>query len=229
MREINSTIGADPDSLFLRIKNDIDGAASNGKTLNDLLGMFHRGYPTVKILELLASGNVTTVRAAAWLLSEIGGAACIHRASVWFLLESEDPKVRFSIINFVVVCAGDGDGELIVKLMNCLSDSNAAVRWKALDAIVRLSDLQVRAASEWLVRNQPDYSYMTAIGLLNHKQTVAVERAVERIEAGQNASGIQGKLITLSAIRAKLPLSRIQDLVEKLNDNDLREFLDDFD
>lgn len=227
--ETNITIGADSDSLFRRIKNNINGAANSGEALNDLLEMFHGGYPTAKVLELLGSSNASTIRAAAWLMSELGTAACVHSDSVWFLLESEDPKVRFSIINCVVVCAGDADGEVIAKLISHLLDSNATIRWKALDAVVRLSDLQINAALNWLGRNRACCSYMAEIRLLSLERSLAIERVIESIEAGRNVSEMAGKLIAVSAIRAKLPLDRVRKLADKLDDDDLHDFLADLD
>lgn len=226
--ETSSALGKDPESLLRRIRNDTDGAASNGQALNDLLGEFHRGYPTRKLVELSRSTNPSTVRAAAWLVSELGAAACAHSSNFWPLLESTDPKVRFSIIDCVTVCAGNSDGQAIAKLIDSLLDASSAVRWKALDAVVKLSGWQLDTGWTWLTKHRPNCSYMYCVKLLNHAATAAVQHEVEQVEGGRRVSEMEGKLIVVSGIRAKLAPERLRAVAETLGDDDLRDFLEDF-
>jgi hypothetical protein len=226
--ETSSALGNDPDSLLRRIKNDIDGAASNGKALNDLLEEFHRGYPTKKLIELSRSSNPSVVRSAAWLLSELGTAACAQSSHFWRLLESTDPKIRFSLIDCVTVCAGDSDGDVIVKLIDSLLDASSAVRWKALDALVKLSERQLDAGWTWLKKNRPNCPYSDSVKLLSCAAAPAVRHEVEQLESGVRVSEMERKLIVASGIRANLPLERLRAVAATLGDDDLQDFLEDF-
>lgn len=228
MNSVKAAEWSNFDALLRRVKENVGGAANDGRILNDLLHKLHNGYPTQSLLGLLEASDISTIRAAAWLLSELGTGACNLRTSIWPLLEFADARVRFSAIDCVVVCAGCDDGEIIARLFGLLSDADGSVRWKALDAVVKLSNEQIEAGCDWLKRNQLYSPSANIFMLLCDSAEDAICEHLSKAEAGQINSKMQRKVVFAAAIRRKCSVERLRVLANLLEDYDLIDFLDDF-
>ena len=82
----------------------------SGKVANDLLTEFHFGYPLDNLRPLLHNDNTELVKIGTWIASELGeeGNALLNDVSP--LLQHEDSKVRFFVINCILLWADPSKG-----------------------------------------------------------------------------------------------------------------------
>lgn len=149
----------------------------DGRDVNELLSELHRGYPVEKLRPLLQTGNVSAVRAAAWLASELGSLAAPLLHDVPGLLTHSESYVRFYALDVVLVNAGHDDGELLARAAILVVDSVESVRWKALQFLARASEEQL-AVSIPCQRHQGIAAF-TAWLLDSHRS----DEVIERLEA----------------------------------------------
>jgi hypothetical protein len=136
------------DALIERILTvgDIDG-----ETSNELITEFYsHGYPVEKLLPLLRSQKDDAVRAGAFLAEELGAKAAPLLPELTFLLGHRDRRVRYDVLDAVLVAATPLDGEIIAKAISLVEDQDRVVRAKALSFLVRAHPQQMSAAVRYL-------------------------------------------------------------------------------
>lgn len=215
------------DRLLGRVQANIDGSASNGVVLNDLLDEFCNGLPVEKVLPLLESENASVARAGAWIVSELGSRACSLFETIKRHLDSDDPSVRFCIADCVLLCAKGTDAEPIAKTAHFLEDPDASVRWKAIDTLIKLNPQQVSACARFLEENASTGHFLEGFKQLTVADS-APQGFTRVLQVGQPADPVTNKFSFIAAIRSRVDRRELERIVLSTNDQDLREFLDDF-
>lgn len=116
------------------------------QTANELLREFFRGYPVAYLKPLLASSQEDTVKAAAWIASELGEAAAPLLGDIGSLLHHQLPYVRFFALDAVLVLAPPQRGDLIAAAVQLIDDLDEGVRWKTMQFLMRATAPQLRAS-----------------------------------------------------------------------------------
>jgi hypothetical protein len=126
------------------------GTHEDGYAANELLGEFFAGYPVHKLNRLLGSLNQREVEVGAWIASELGARAAPLLDELRTLLRHSSRKVRFFVLDSILAAATTAHGEAIARAVEMVSDSDAAVRWKAMHFLARASDDQLTASLPYL-------------------------------------------------------------------------------
>lgn len=136
------------EDFLWRVVDEKD-AVCDGVLLNNLLREFHRGFPLENLRLLLASSSQSIVTAGAWIASELGAKGRPLLPDIVPLLTNPARKVRFFAIDCVLVWAGPEDKEALATAAALVDDSDAGVRWKAMDFLARATREQIRGALAW--------------------------------------------------------------------------------
>lgn len=136
---------ADYERLLERVRLDGDESSAHA-----LLPAFFSGFPVERLRELLQSTNDGSVRAGAWLASELGPRSAPLIADLALLLRHESRYVRFFVLDAILVGASDRDGAVLARAIALIRDLDEAVRWKAINFVARTTISQLRAALHFL-------------------------------------------------------------------------------
>jgi hypothetical protein len=127
----------------------------SGVLMNDLLTEFHRGYPLDNLRPLLLSQNQDVASSGAWIASELGekGKPLFDVISV--LLKHPERRVRFSVIDCVLLWAGPSNKAELASVIRLMDDQEPSVRWKAMDFLARSEQEQLQAALSHMESTEP--------------------------------------------------------------------------
>ena len=115
---------------------------------NALLNEFFCGYSIENLRPLLGSSEEAVIRAAVWIASELGVLAKPLLGEFYELLNHPLGYVRFFSLDVVLVCAAEGESDLLGRAVQLIQDREDSVRWKALVFLSRASVVQLKAASQ---------------------------------------------------------------------------------
>jgi hypothetical protein len=117
----------------------------NTQAANELLGPLFSGYAASNLVPLLRSQDERVVRAGAWLISELGSKAKPLIDTFRELLGHRSREVRFFVLDAVLCCCDDHDGDIIAAAISLAQDQDAAVRWKLIYFLAKLKPNQLEA------------------------------------------------------------------------------------
>jgi hypothetical protein len=113
---------------------------------------------------LLRSGDDATVKAGAWIASELGWRARPVMEDLAILVSHPSKYVRFFVVDSILTAATAEHGEAIAGAIQTICDVEEAVRWKAMNFLVKATRDQligglphidhstVRLGTEWLIQ-----------------------------------------------------------------------------
>jgi hypothetical protein len=205
------------------LKEQLRANPEDGVIANNLLREFHRGYDLANLEQLLQSENEEIVKAATWIGSEIGASfrPLLHYANR--LLRYPSKHVRFFAIDCVLDCATSNDGDKVAGAVECLSDAEAAVRWKAMVFLTRATEDQLRAALLHYAGLKRNSSFEKGIHWLlsETKDSVEIERYIEDDDI------ILRKFGAVAVARLKPTDNHLAQRVLGSDDSDIRAFAED--
>jgi hypothetical protein len=102
---------------------------------------------------LVHSDREQAVRAAAWIISELGEAARSLRAEIAFLIRHPLRYARFFALDAVLMIASSADGLLIAEAIRLMTHQDKAIRWKAMSFLSRATPQQLKAG----LRSESDF------------------------------------------------------------------------
>jgi hypothetical protein len=213
--------------LLRKVQTDIDGAAEDGTILNDLLAQFHKGFPVGNVLRLLRAKHPQAIRAGAWIASELGSAACPLFEDIRHFLSWSDEQVRFCVIDCVLLCATEKHADAICQIGRLVTDPAPAVRWKALETLVRFRPDQIRSAAQWVSKNEPGTPCAQGFALMAEPDVHKVREAARELIAGPSHF-ILKRLAFVGALRARTPRSGLDALAASSADEDIQAFWQDY-
>jgi hypothetical protein len=137
-----------------------------GVWMNDLLAEFHRGYPLENLRPLLLNDNTEIAKAGAWIASELGekGEPLLNDVSP--LLQHPDSRVRFSVIDCILLWADPSKGPELASVANLIGDPESRVRWKVMEFLSRATREQLAAALSYLETTNPQSKNIRGLRLL---------------------------------------------------------------
>ncbi len=133
---------------------------------SELLAEFHRGYPLENLRPLLQNDNTEIVKHGAWIASELGEMGMLLLRDVSPLLHHPESKVRFSVIDCILLWADPTKAPELVSVVNLIEDPTSRVRWKVMDFLSRASTEQLAAALRYLEATNPRSKNIQGLRLL---------------------------------------------------------------
>jgi hypothetical protein len=106
---------------------------------NDILKALFRGYPIRNMSKLLDSEREDVLKAAVWILSELGDMAEPFLWRCDDLIERDIVYVKFFVLDVILVNAGVEDSEIVKKAIKLIDDPSRAVRFKANEFAAKIS------------------------------------------------------------------------------------------
>jgi hypothetical protein len=130
------------DELIERIFAEGD----DGQTSNDLLKEMFDGYPVEKLIPLLRSDDDEIAKVGAFVAEELAAKAAPLMPDLKRLLGHRNRRVRFDIMDAVLLAATPDDGEAIARAIALVNDPEQTIRGNALDFLVCADREQLVAA-----------------------------------------------------------------------------------
>jgi hypothetical protein len=127
-----------------------------GVIASNLLREYHRGYPVENLRSLLANHEESIVITGAWIASELGAKGTPLLADISRLIGHPQKKVRFSVIDCLLVWARPSNQTELASVIGLLSDPEAGVRWKVMDFLSRATPEQLAAAHSFFEVTEPN-------------------------------------------------------------------------
>lgn len=196
----------------------------DGRLANCLLDQFHRGAPLENLRPLLLSPHPELASSGAWIASELGEKGKPLLNVVVNLLEHPDKRVRFWIIDCVLLWAGPSKQRELSKAVRLIDDREKAVRWKAMVFLSRASRDQLEAALAWFLSEEPESPNVLGLRWL----LGATGSDVEAVEAMlENTEPRMRKYAAVAAVRMALENQHSLVIAASLGDTEVAEFAAD--
>jgi hypothetical protein len=142
-----------------------------GVRANHLLREFHRGFPVENLRPLLLSPDEEIVKTGVFIASELGSKAKPLLADVVGLLKHPNKAVRFDAIGSVLTCTTGKEPREIAAAVSLLDDTEGAVRWKAMDFLMRASEEHLRAALQYYDKTDPRSTHVEGLRFAIHEHS----------------------------------------------------------
>ncbi len=169
-------------SVGSAILRQIESGDKDESLVHQLLAEFNRSYPVTELQKLFLSKDVSIVKNAAWIASELGEKGKPILSATADLLSHSSKYVRFFAIDSILTCATAEDAVIIAKAVSLLADPEQSVRWKAMDFLMRATQVQLRAAgSHSSVTNF--HNFFTWIAVLVEDENPDTERIVSFLKS----------------------------------------------
>lgn len=134
---------------------DDPGSASDKVLVNRLLNEFHSGAPLEYPRPLLLSSDPQIAASGAWMASELGLQGKPLLAIVFDLLRHADKRVRFWVIDCILLWTDSSSDREVAGVILLLDDPEEAVRWKAMGFLTSAANNQLESALHWFAREEP--------------------------------------------------------------------------
>jgi HEAT repeat protein len=187
----------------------------------DLLTEFRRGYPIENLRPFLYSENQDLLTIGAWIANEVGEPGRPILPDVFPLLRHPSRKVRFYIIDCILLWATDG-AELSA-VTGLLDDPESSVRWKAMDFLSLATRDQLELALSHLEEVEPNSGHVRGLRwLLSPEASDA-----NRVKAGlQDKNALIRKYAVVAATRISKTNREPLSYATSLTDPDVKDFAD---
>lgn len=162
----------------------------------ELLEEIFAGYPRKEVRKLIQSRNAKALRAAAWIISELGDDIGTLTDQLADLLANHDRYVRFFTLDAVLLNGAPHDAELLAAAVALIEDPDSAVRWKAAGFLSRVSPEQLLAASSRIPAGD---RLRSSIAWLADVAPSPEEADLERIREGLAAADRRDRLVSAAA------------------------------
>jgi hypothetical protein len=200
------------------------GNPDDGQLANRLLGKFHQGAPLELLLPLLLSPDADLASSAAWIASELGQGGKSLLDIMAKLSEHPDRRVRFWVIDCILLWAGPANQYELSKAAQLIDDPDKAVRWKALTFLSRASRDQLQGALAGVVRDETESPYVRGLQWLLSDEGQDAE-AVEGML--HNADPRMRKYAAVAAVRLAPQTRHPITVAASLDDLEIAEFVAD--
>lgn len=213
-------IDSDKQLLDEVIRNPDDGALANR-----LLTRLFEGLSLNVVVTLLISRESTVAERGAWLASELGDKCAPIYDRIAKYLRHASERVRFWLIDCVLVCAGERAAGDLATVVTLLEDESHAVRWKAMQFLSRASTQQLRMARDFLTEKYADNDTIRGLNVLLHVDDWRYDEIEELISSSRP---ILRKCAAVAAARAGSIAPRLLGLAIASTDEEVRAFASDW-
>jgi hypothetical protein len=214
----------DAQSLLEHISSDPDPNSQRvGDLTNQLLKEFHRGYPLENLRPLLRSEDERLVNTGIWVASELGEKGKPLLSEVSALVEHPSKRVRFLVIDCILLWAGPWNKPELASAVSMMDDSESAVRWKALSFLWRASREQLSAALSHFHVTEPGSAYLPGLSWLlssNASNSETVKAALRDQDSRMR------KFAVVAAARTSAANSEPLFYAASVEDPDVKDFAD---
>ena len=196
-------------------------AGAPDETSYALLNAFFSGYPIDRLRRLLLSDSDTAVRGGAWIASELGERARPLLGDLVTLLTAPTRDVRFFVLDAIVASASEADGEAVAAAVDKIRDPEQAVRWNAMNYLVRASR-EVLSSSVAYAKFQPlSEAVRWFLKQDAHPDIVAVTRRLQdqdqlrRLVAASAAARLRGQDPSALRFAAESPDAEVRSFARE--------------
>lgn len=137
--------------------SESDGVASK------LLTEYQRGSPVESLRVLLLSEDDRLAGEGAWIASELSEKGLPLLQEVGTLLQHRSKKVRFWVLDCILLWAGPQNGPELASAVTLVDDPERAVRWKALNFLAMISRDQLEAAFAQMAKYDPTSPHLSEL------------------------------------------------------------------
>ena len=176
-------------------------------------------------MPLLLSSDPDLASSGAWMASELGEKGKVLLDVVVNLLRHPDKRVRFWIIDCVLLWADPSRGRELANVIRLIDDPEKAVRWKAMVFLSRASREQLESALAWLVSEDPESPNVLGLEWLladTGNEAGAVETMLKNLDPRMR------KYAAVAAARMALENQHPLLIASSLSDSEVAEFAADF-
>lgn len=200
-------------------------SVDDGQLANRLLEQFHGGASLEYLRPLLLSPDPRLASSAAWIASELGQKGKPLLNVVVNLLRHPDKRVRFWIIDCVLLWTTASDGQELSEVVRLIDDPEKAVRWKTMVVLSRASGPQLEAALTYLTQREPESENLVGLRWLlgvTAKDAEAVETML------RNTDPQMRKYAAVAAARIASENRRPLISATSMADSEVAEFAADY-
>lgn len=115
-------------------------------TAYTLLQEYFKGYDKETLRPLLQSKDPITISAATFIVSELGRDAASLIEDLIPLLNNDNLRVRYEVLESIFICSSDINAEKFVYVLNAMNDANDVIRLLAMDLTSKANEQQIKAA-----------------------------------------------------------------------------------
>jgi hypothetical protein len=195
----------------------------DGRLAVDLLAEFHRGYPLGNLKPLLLNHSAEAVKVGAWIASELGemGKPLLNETSP--LLQHPDSKVRFFVIDCILLWADPSKGHELASVVNLIDDPESRVRWKVMEFLSRATREQLAAALSYVEMKNPKSKNIRGLRLLLGSGAQNPNEAMTALHDGDDLMRKYGAVLARRVVEInKDPLL----YAASIDDADIKDFAD---
>lgn len=187
---------------------------------NRLLDEFHQGFPVERLNELLKGDDPELVRIGAWIASELGGRSDALLDDLTRLTRDPQRYVRFYAID-AIAASGTTDPQPMAAVARSLWDEDAAVRWKGMRVLQRLTKAQLAAAASALEGSECEDIVRWMLAMTSDARA---DEVVSRLNSATRAERLGAAVVA-----AKLALSSPESLhrAAESPDSEVQSFAED--
>lgn len=200
-------------------------SVDDGQLANRLLEQFHGGASLEYLWPLLLSPDPRLVSSAAWIASELGEKGKPLLNVVVDLLGHPDKRVRFWIIDCILLWANASDGRELSRVVRLIGDPEKAVRWKTMVFLSRASRPQLEATLTYLTQREPESENLVGLRWLL-SVTAKDAKAVETML--RNTDPQMRKYAAVAAARIASENRRPLISATSMADSEVAEFAADY-
>lgn len=194
--------------LLSRLLSDPDVFTKSGLGY-DLLQCFFRGYSINNLIPFLRHENVTVVKNAIWIASELKNSAVNLIDDAVLLSRHQDSYIRYYAMCVIIFGTRHAQQEQFSYVAERLEDSNVYIAGRATDLLSRASDSQLTAAKRAFEQNQSALDHVRGLSTL----LVARSSDPTSIESMMESERLLERRYGLAA--AKRVYDRFPHLIEK--------------
>jgi hypothetical protein len=149
-REGDYLMAQDGDQLIEKLCMGVFDSEVADTAANDLLKQIFRGYPVQNVRRLIYSENDESVKAGAWIISELGARSVQLMDEIDFLLGHRIRNARFFAVDAVLGNRSADSGAVVAKAVMLVTDPDHAVRRKVLLLLAKAARDQLEAALPYM-------------------------------------------------------------------------------
>lgn len=217
----NHKMPREDELLFILMENTLEYNSDRyAQVLSELLDLLYASDSYKTVVTLCYSNNLTSIRAGAWLASNLGKKAISIYEDIVKLIKHEDPIVRYEIIELILNCSDNGKD--LVELIICLNDKEKIVRIRALDYLHFLSPVQINKALTFAKENKLK-DVIEVLELFNAilSGDLTINEVLEKLE---QYSMLGKKAIVASLIKLGIKNTYLKKIVAKSKNEDLQHY-----
>lgn len=221
----NDNMSREDELLFLLMEGKLEYNTEEYATvISELLDLIFSSNSVAKVALLCNSERLISIRAGAWLASNLGKKAVPIYPDIVGLIKHEDAVVRYEIAELILNCSDKGED--LVEFVHCLDDKEKIIRTRAIDYLHFLSAEQINKALAFAEENAMNE---VAGALSEFNNVINGDIAIEEInlKLGQY-SRVEKMVVFAALLKLEADKSYLKNFVDKSKNDDLKRYYEHY-